>query len=398
MRRKGTALKIRVPQSAITGEVAALSGSILSASSASPGSLPGIRLSATDGKLSLAAYNARDHAEFSVPAEIDEEGSVVVAADKAFPALVSSLAGQDLVIQADRGGSVLRIEAKGSEFSIPTLVATDWPEFPESGEATAQATLPTGPFLKGIQRAAKAAANNDAKRPIFEGMLLEVSETGVVLSATDSHRISVRHVPAQDIEGSGGCIVHSRSLDVLSKMAKLLTAEATVRMCVEGSRRISFEQAGRFRLSCAVMGDSGKYPNLGNVVPKAYAVDAVFDRRELLAAHRRAALFVGDVYSNPLILTISDLGVLELSADRSSATVGTAKETLAAVDVLSFEPDESYRIGLNSRFLADGLGLVGGDSVRLRCTAQGTQTALLTEIEADPQAGGDFYLAVAVRI
>ena len=390
-------MKVRVQQSAIAGEVAALSGSVLS-SSAMQGGLPGIRLRAEGQTLVLEAYNARDHAELTVAAEVEVEGSIVVAADKAFPALIASLTGQDLVLEGDRGGSTLRIEAKGSEYSVPTLVAGDWPAFPDGDEHSALCSVEPQALLLGIQRASKAAAANETRRPIFEGLLLDISGDGVVLSATDSRRISVRRVPARGVSGEAACVVHARSLGVLGKMSRLLTAGGDVSVTIDGSRRVSFEQPGRLRLSMAVMGDASKFPNLSNVVPKEYAVDLVFDRRELLAAHKRASLFVGDAYTNPLVLAISDLGVLEIAADKSSATVGTARETLAAVETLKFEPDESYHIALNTRFLADGLGLVDGDGVRLRCTAGNTQIAMITEAESDPERDREFYLAVAVRV
>lgn len=386
-----------MPQAALAGEVAALSGSILTASMGNGSTPLGIRLEARKPDvLILSAYNSRDHAEFLLSAVVEEEGTAVVSADRAFPSLVASLSGQDLVLETAKGNTALSITAKGAEYSVPTLLSSDWPVFPDHEQASARAEISTEALLKGIQKASKSAANNDPKRPILEGMLMEVGADSLVLSSTDTYRISVRQVPAK-CEGEDGCVVHSRSLDVLSKMAKLLSVQDSVLVAVESGRRVTFEQPGRFRLSSSIMGDRSKFPNIAAVLPKEFAVDMLFDRKEFLAAHRRVALFVGDAYLNPVDMSIDDLGVMKMSASQNASSVGTAQETLASVSVLSFEGDEDYHIKMNSRLLADGLGLVEGDSIRVRCTAKGTQVMIFTEAGAEFPGSREFYLALAIR-
>ncbi|MDO8941877.1 MAG: DNA polymerase III subunit beta, partial [Desulfobacterales bacterium] len=350
------------------------------------------------GEIVLSAYNARDHAEFRVKAKVEEPGDMVVVADKALPQLISSLAGQDLLLTDGKGGSVLNISTPAADYSVPSIPVAGWPEFPVPAGEVRHATLPLDAFFAASRKAGKAAANNEQKRPILNGLLMAFEEGNLRLAATDSYCLSVRNVPATGDAAGTGCVVHAKSLDTLIKMAKPFQDSGEVAVTLELDRRLCFEIPGRFRFATAVLGDQSKFPNIANAIPKQFAVDLLFDRRQMQAAYKRVSIFVGDTDMNPLVMRFEENGTAELLAENSASTVGTGREKLSASNVASFEQDEDYVVAMKVPMLSTGFGLVEGDVLRLRLSPMtGNQVVVFSE-EGNGDELGDFYLAIASKM
>jgi DNA polymerase-3 subunit beta len=265
----------------------------------------------------------------------------------------------------------VEILGKGPRFSIRLLSADD---FPSLEDTPVEGVEIDGEELVAALGQVVVAASSDMARPILTGVLFEPGEEGLRVVATDGYRLAVRDLPGMGVVGQA--LVPARGLRELARTvgAAKVTTAMTTREAVFASDKGSL----RLRLI------EGSFPKYRSLLPETYNTQVILDKESILEALGRVALVAEDHI--PVRLKIGEGGV-EVTVTRQD--VGGEAEHLSG----EFSGEEEVLIAFNPRYLADGVGAVASDKVRLR-VIDGLKPSVL---DGDGE-GGFIYLLMPVRI
>ena len=157
--------------------------------------LEGILLEA-GSDLRLSGYNLETGIRTIVPADIREEGTLVLGA-RLFGEIVRKLPDDIVTFQSEN--YMVNIKCGMSEFNI---LGTDPEEFPELPTVEYQNSLilPQSRLKAMISQTLFAVSDNES-RPIHTGSLFEVDSEGLTIVSVDGYRLALRHESIDKKEG-----------------------------------------------------------------------------------------------------------------------------------------------------------------------------------------------------
>jgi DNA polymerase-3 subunit beta len=295
------------------------------------------------GTLTLTTTDLEVSARLSIEVQAQRGGTALVPA-RLLADTVKSLSDAPVEFDAEQGQAQIRCAA--FEGTLRLLPAEDFPSLqPPSGN---RVTVDAGVFAEAVGQVGKAASRDEA-RPVLTGVLLEISREGVTLVATDSYRLAVRDLVAT-ADGEAKAIVPERAISEAGRAAGV-EEKGEVELVVDESQ-VSFRVGGLALTSRLI---EGEFPIYRQLLPEGYENQLTVSRQQLMEAVKRVGLMARD--TTPVRLEFNALGV-KLSS--SSPDVGEAVEAVEA----RYEGDD-ITVAFNPTYLADGLAVATGESVRL---------------------------------
>lgn len=305
----------------------------------------------------------------STEVEVMEEGRTVIPG-RLLADAVRRMPPGAVTIGTNEGE--VEIIGKGPRFSIRPLNVED---FPEITETTGEGVEVDGEELAAAINQVVVAASTDTARPILTGVLFESSPEGLRMVATDSYRLGVRDLAGVGLEGTG--LVPARGLRELPRTVG--AAKVTARL---GDREAVFSsERGTLRLRLI----EGAFPKYRSLLPDSYPNNVVVRREDVLEALGRVSLVAEDHI--PVRLKLMEGGV-EVTVSRQD--VGGESEHIPGTFTGS---DEEVMVAFNPRYLADGVGAIEGENVRIQ-VIDGVRPSVV-------DAGEDnafIYLLMPVRV
>ena len=301
--------------------------------------------------------------------EMLEEGTVVIPGKLLEQAVRRMPSGMVTISLSD---SDVEITGNGPRFTLRPLSLED---FPHLDDTVIGGTEVDGEALALAISQVTVAASGDAARPVLTGVLFESRAEGLRLVATDSYRLAVRDLPGVGVEGSG--LVPARGLRELPR-----TVGSSKVLVGLGAREAVFESdRGSLRLRLI----EGTFPKYQSLLPERYPNEVTVSKDSVLEALARVSLVAEDHI--PVRLHLLDGGV-EIAVTRQD--VGAESEHLPG-DYRGTDPEVS--IAFNPRFLADGVGAVANDVVRIQ-VVDGLKPSVIRGVGDE-----DFlYLLMPVRV
>ena len=310
--------------------------------------LGGILLEADDGKMKLSATDMELSIQTSSPAEVEEEGRVVIPA-RIFNDIVRSLPGGQLTIEHDRAEGTVKLTAGSNEYSIRAYAAEDFPQLPQFDEGNAFTM--SGELLVDTVEKVSKSYSRDETRPVLTGILISFEESRVRMVTTDSYRLSIKETElATTFDGSREAIIPARAMQEVSRIFSASEEEQ-----VEVS--LSENQA-LFRVGDVLFGTrliDGNFPEYRRLLPNAFEREISVSREELMGTLRRVNLFAQrQTPPVPVSLAFSD-GAVEVIV--RSQEIGEAHEKLSATS------DDEFHISFNPGYLLDGVAAIDTEKV-----------------------------------
>lgn len=315
------------------------------------GAHTGVKLSVRGDQAALTATNGDLTIREVVSVTSGTDGDVVVPARelaqfvRAMPEGVVTLAVENGKVSLTSGKTVM---------SLPTIHGDSFPQvtFPKGDGVRIEA----GAFAAALQQVAPAASDDPA-RYILTGVLLEATETGLRLVASDSSRLALRDVPgASGLPAGTSIIAPARELVTVAKL-----------IATSGDAMVYLQQSnvtlttGKRKIMVRLI--DGAYPNYGQVLTGAENTIAVVAKGELLAAMNRAKLAASHENVQSVRLAVSSVdGTITVGANQNAST--------SAVDEVQADlTGESVEFACNPRFFEQALGQIDAEEVKLVVTS-----------------------------
>ncbi|MFI3253143.1 MAG: DNA polymerase III subunit beta [Eubacteriales bacterium] len=339
--------------------------------------LEGIFLEVGD-LLQLTGYNMETGVVVTIPGEVEEKGSLVLAA-KLFADIIRKLPKETIHISSENYW--VQISCGASEFLIMATDPSDYPQLPEveqnQGIEIQQATL------KNMINNTHFAISANETRIIHTGSLFDIRDESLTLVSLDGYRMAVRKENIDQVFGGPefSFVVPGASLSEIEKICgteDIITishSDKHIMFCLENiiliTRRIE-----------------GEFLDYKNAIPKENTFSIEANRRELVSTIERVSLMISEKAKAPLRCVFFD-NKMEIS---SKTVVGEAKDICPMVG-----EGKETEMGFNHRFLQDALRHAPSDSERIRMnfSTPNQPCLILPEKEEDDSF---CYMVLPVRL
>lgn len=307
--------------------------------------LQGISIQAENQSLQFAATDLEMGIRCDVPAQIVEEGTIVVPA-RLFAEVVRKL--PDTTISLEERGRSIKICYYQSELILNGFDPEEFPLLPDLIEPLSF-SLPTLIFKNMIRQTIFSCATEES-RPVFNGILLQIEGSTIRLVATDTHRLAymISEVAnAEEIRFSG--IVPSKTL---AEIYRLLKDEDEIVNISYSNNQVVFQFGSIYLVSRLI---EGQFPNYKQVIPQTCETKVHLSVKEFLDAVERASLLSRDKTGANIIRI--DVEGNELRIDQTSE-LGKISEQIG----IEME-GKDVKIAFNAKFLIDALKVIEGEQV-----------------------------------
>lgn len=337
--------------------------------------LEGILLEA-GSDLRLTGYNLETGIRTIVPADIREEGTLVLGA-RLFGEIIRKLPDDIVTFQAEN--YMVNIKCGMSEFNI---LGTDPEEFPELPTVEYQNSLilPQSKLKAMISQTLFAVSDNES-RPIHTGSLFEVDGNGLTIVSVDGYRLALRHESIDKKEGAEtfSFVVPGAALSEVEKICSDVDEPASV---TQGARHVMFKVGDTMLVSRRLEGEFLAYRQ---AIPRNNTIHVEGDTRALLSSIDRVSLIISDKLKSPL-RCVFDSNLLKIS---TKTAIGDA------YDECPLSGDGGgLEIGFNNKYLMDALKAAPADKVRLELTT-GVSPCVILPTEGEENF---LYMVLPVRL
>lgn len=312
--------------------------------------LSNVLLQVNSGKLSLTGTDLEVQMFATVDIDSAEDGEITLPARK-FVDICKSLP-ENAQIQLIVDGEKATIKSGRSRFSLTTLPANEYPSL-DSIESNFSFEIPQNQLKRLIDQTQFSMAQQDV-RYYLNGMLFEISTTGLNTVATDGHRLAIsQQKMAIDITETRQIIIPRKGV---LEIARLLDDSETPVVINLSSNHVRIQLPEISFISKLI---DGKFPDYEQVIPRIDGTKITCSRVLLHQAFSRASILSNEKYRGMRI---------SFSENLLRATVHNPEQEEAEEEIeVEYHGDE-FEIGFNVSYLLDALNAVKTDSAELYFT------------------------------
>ncbi len=307
----------------------------------------------TDGdKLKIAATDLEIGLECMVEANVLEAGSLTMPA-KIITEVLSNLPETDVELTVDETNTV-KLTCASSDFTILGLPPEEFPILPEVQEEV-KLTVEQDAIRDAIKKTV-FAISQDESRAILTGILMQISDDGMKLVATDTHRLCVTDCPVLEYTGNPtNSIIPGRAMNEVMRV--LPEQGGTIEIGVSSSQAIV--KVGNTQLISRLI--EGQFPNFQKVVPQEHDKRITIPREQLLSTMKRVLIVARE--NNFRCVLQSEDSKLTVSAE--SGNIGKAHEEVEVV-----REGDDFKMAFNSRYLIDVLNVLDFEAIEMELSGE----------------------------
>jgi len=359
-------MKFIVSSTALLRSLQKISG-VLSTSSTLP-ILEDYLFELTEDKLRITASDLETTITVELTPDKAENPGVVAIPAKMLLDIMKTFPELPVTISVNMESLSVELFAGEGKYKLVGHRSDEFPQVPKL-ENTQTLKL-TASLLVNAFNKSLFATGNDELRPVMSGVLCELSKDNITFVATDAHKL-VRYRRSDMKPGLEGTFILPKK--PLNHLRNIMPDSEKVEVSLEYSDTNAILTFEDITLICRLI--DGKYPNYEAVIPTQNPFKLTADRKNLLNALRRVAIF-GSKSTHQIRFKISGKELVLTAEDIDFAS--EAKERLTC----SYEGDD-IEIGFNSKFLQDMLNTLESEVVGIEMSAPNRAGILIPEKEAD---------------
>ena len=339
--------------------------------------LEGILITAKNKTMKLCAYNTELGIKTSLPATVNQEGSIVINAHL-LTEIIKKLPSETVEIESKENLTVI-IKGGQSKFELVGIDPKEFPELPNISQAE-YLTLPVSTLKSMIKQTIFAVADDDSK-PIHTGTLFEIKDNSVTLVSVDGYRLALRNEPTKEsLELK--FVVPGKTLREVLKLLPTTGEENNYAKITAGMRHIIF-QIGEYKIISRLL--EGEFLDYKTTIPEKSNFTARVSTAKFLEAVERVSLLINDRLKSPVKCVFAKESI-NLSCNTS---VGRSNDEIK----ISSNFEEELEIAFNNRYMIEALKSTDCDEIEIHINGP------LAPIKITPTQGNSFvFLVLPVRI
>lgn len=337
--------------------------------------LESIRIEAQEDGLILTGYDLEFGIITSIPARVEEKGSILINA-RIFCDIVKKLPAENVRIESDElfTANIVSGEAK---YSIKGTSPDEFPELP-SVTGGIPIVINQGVLKEMVRQTIFAVAVQDANKVIHTGIKFTIVDKTITLVAVDGFRLAIRK---EVIDYDGEEVSFVVPAKTMSELVKLTMDDDSDVSLGIGKRHIVFT-VGEYSIISRLL--EGEFLNYKTAIPSSNSTVVSVNTKTLIDSIERTSLIISDRLATPLRCLFNDNAV-KIS---SITQIGTATDRVP-IEMKG----EVVEIGFNNRFLLDALRVADTDEVKIELNGS------VSPIIITPPEGDAFmFIVLPVRL
>ncbi len=325
--------------------------------------LNGILIIAEDQQITLRATDLDIAVQCSVPADVAEEGKLVIADGKRFIDIVRQLPNNNINISLINDCDI-NINYGISSINVKGFESEQFPQLPDM-QGDVSGTMPGSVFARVTKQTSIAAANDDIQ-PILTGIMMDIKGADVNFVATDFHRLTMTKSVWQTANTAAVQVIVP--VKTMLEAAALADGEEVVELTINRSN-ICFTIGSTIIISRLI---SGQFPDYMSIIPKEeILVHRIFVDKNLLNSSLKRASILSKDANNTVRLEFKPEQII-MTANTSE--IGNIREIIPA-NVAG----DDLLVGYNLKYILDFLRVSTGDGVYLKLSGNLTPGTMTEE-------------------
>ena len=312
-----------------------------------------VLLSATDAETIAITY--------SIPAEIDEPGSITMPS-RLVSDFVATLPSETIMLSLAGRAKQVSLSCARNTASIGGLDPEDFPPIPPVDNA-ASLTLNSDRLRKAINQTVFAAATDDS-RPVLTGVNIEISSDEICFAAADGFRLAVYEGKLlEPISEPMEFIIPARALQEVGRL--IGTDDTAVEFTVTTAGTHALFNIGNVEIVSQLM--PGSFPNFRSLIPSEHKNRVIVQNSDFARAVKTSSIFARDGSGILRIQIMNDEDGGKLSISSRTEEVGDNQGDIDGV--VEGDVDDDSKIAFNNKYLAEVLDVLGEGEVAFEMTS-----------------------------
>jgi DNA polymerase-3 subunit beta len=324
--------------------------------------LSNVLLSTVDNRLRILATNLEVAMTETIGAKVASEGSITIPA-RLFQELVNNI--PEGIVTLELSENKLLVVTDQYESVINGVSAEEFPVMPAIKDGKAF-TIPAKLFKKGLQQVVGSASSDDA-RPVLTGVYMHTHEGWLYIVATDSYRLAERKLQKSDEQTA--LLIPASSLQDLLRVLQDDTLDIEI---AYDDQQVRFT-VGDTELITRLI--DGNYPDYRKLIPASFTTTASLKKADFVSVTKVSSLFARESAGSVTVKVDGDAKEISIRSVASQLGENTAR---AHAEIIGHGD-----VTLNSRYLLDALGVLGGDKVTLSLNGKLDPVLLADAAQAD---------------
>lgn len=306
--------------------------------------LGAILLEAKNNFLYIRATNLDVGVEFTIPADVKEEGIVAVSG-AVLSSTLANLSGKN-TISLELKNKNLFLETEHSTIVIKSYQSDDFPTLPtvKKGESF---SLSASKLVSGIRSVWYSSAGSDIK-PEMSSVYIYPEDDQIVFVATDSFRLAEKKIKPQKPSDFTGVIIPVKNAQEIIRVFEEKEGDVAVMF---NENQASFYSDEVYFTSRIV---HGVFPDYKQIVPKSHTTEAVLLKQDILDTLKMATIF-SDKFNKITIDVNPNKKQLIITAQNEHGGHTTSVPAMIS--------GESIKMNFNHRYIMDCFQSISSDSI-----------------------------------
>jgi len=312
--------------------------------------------------LSISASDLETSISTSMEVLADDDFTVAIPA-KIMLETLKALPQQPVTFTINEENFGIEITSSYGKYKLAGENGADYPTLPEAD--TVETVKINSQFLLEAISKSVFATSNDELRPAMTGVYFQIDLNKLICVATDAHKLVkyATHQLAGDV--STTFIIPKKALNLLKNA---LPANDAVTLSFNKAN--AFFSFGTMNLVCRLI--DARYPDYNAVIPVDNPNNMIVNRADFQNSLKRIAIYANKT-TNQVVLDISDKSLTVSAQDLDFSNEATEQ--------MSCTFDGSpLRIAFNAKFLAEMLGVLDTEEVRMEFSTP-SRAGILTPVE-----------------
>ena len=326
--------------------------------------LEGIKLEASENKLTLSAYNQEIYIEKTIPAEIYEPGELVVNG-KILADYANKISNKEKIEISQSLNNKLNIKIGKSYSELNYYEVQNFPDLGEYNDDVS-VTMKQSDLKELLDRAIFCVSMND-NRLLLKSCNLEMKGESLEAVCLDGFRVGIgRKVPVSK-KGDFKCIILGK---IISDIIKILDDSDDEVVISKYNNMVIFDLGATKIRTTTVEGEFYKYENS---LPKNIKTEVIIDKNQLEECLIRASIISREKYYNAVTIDI-DENIMNIVADSEK---GRVDENIDCKTT-----GEPMKITLNNKYLLEAVNRIKEDFMKIEFEGS-VRPILVTKTDGD---------------
>ncbi|MBL7779997.1 MAG: DNA polymerase III subunit beta [Saprospiraceae bacterium] len=313
-------------------------------------------------KLTIAATDLETSIATGIEVLADDDFSVAIPA-KILLDTLKALPQQPITVTVQPDNWGIEITSSYGKYRLAGENGSDFPNIPEP-DSVDTVKLNSQYLLEAINKTV-FATSSDELRPAMTGVYFQVDMNKLICVATDAHKLVKYTTHQMAGEVATTFIVPKKALNLLKN-----ALPANDAVTISFNKANAFFTFGSIHLVCRLI--DARYPDYNAVIPVDNPNSMTLSRSDFQNSLKRIAIYANKT-TNQVVLDVNDKSLTVSAQDLDFSNEAT--EQLAC----NFD-GSPMKIAFNARFLAEMLGVLDSEEVRMEFSTP-SRAGILTPVE-----------------